>query len=101
MQAVETERIKMGDRDWSIQCAHCGKYFEAKRSDASFCSPRCRVGFSREPQKLLNHVAMLNFWSRQVYHIALRYKRSDKVYQAMLGLQKSVNFALTVFETEK
>ncbi len=28
-------------------CLQCGEAFEAKRSDAKYCSTRCRVAFSR------------------------------------------------------
>lgn len=29
-------------------CSHCGTRFTAKRSDARYCSPRCRVAALRE-----------------------------------------------------
>lgn len=29
-------------------CAHCGTTFTARRSDARYCSPRCRVAALRE-----------------------------------------------------
>ncbi len=30
-----------------LTCFHCGQPFEAKRSDAKYCSTRCRIAFNR------------------------------------------------------
>jgi hypothetical protein len=35
----------------TVKCGQCGKPFEQKRSDARFCSQKCRVAFSRAKAK--------------------------------------------------
>ena len=36
----ELVRVQVG---WELECQHCGQAFEAKRSDARYCSDDCRA----------------------------------------------------------
>ncbi len=48
-----------------IQCRNCGKSFNAKRSDAKFCSGRCRTGAYRgrklESQYSIHGLSLIDF----------------------------------------
>ena len=101
MQYHDTDRIKMGDADWSVQCLQCGKQFEARRSDATFCSARCRVAYSREPEKFRNAVESVNSMASQLLTLSRKYKSSNEMYQAMLQLQRDLGAAISNFEQEK
>lgn len=98
MQAQDTYRMKFNDRDWQVECANCGKMFEATRSDASYCSARCRVDASRAPKRLQHQIDMIDSFSRSLSGIAAKYRRNQRVYDAMLTLRKAVDNALAVFE---
>lgn len=100
MQGTDTDRVKQGDRDYSVQCADCGNWFEATRSDASYCSPKCRKHAHRAPIRKRNAIIALQMAGRSALSTAVRYKKSDEVYQEMLKLQKQINAALALFETE-
>lgn len=99
-QSHDTDRTKFDTRDYSVQCVQCGKYFAATRSDASFCSARCRVAHSREPQKLANALEDLRFSGIRARDVARKYSRSGKAFEAMQELSRQVNAALAEFEQE-
>lgn len=99
MQSIDTFRTRQ-DGYWTVVCAECNQSFDAKRSDASFCSSKCRVAWSRRPQKLLNAIERLREMELEVSEMAIRYRKSDKVYQAVKRLQKSVTYSMNSFETE-
>ena len=40
---------RRGKREWFKRCTQCDELFEPKRSDAQFCSTRCRVASHRKP----------------------------------------------------
>lgn len=98
MQAHDTDRYKVGDADYSVKCVQCGELFEARRSDASFCSPNCRVAYSREPAKLNNAIAALEAMGLQLINMAQKYSRNQRVFEAMLVLRNRLNTALGQFE---
>lgn len=101
MQGQNADVTKMDDRDYRCVCHQCGQRFEAVRSDATFCSARCRVAFSREPKKLENAIDSLTVFGQQVLQYGERYKRNERMYQAMLNLQRKVNAAVAAFECEQ
>ncbi len=41
-----------------MKCDNCGIEFESKRADAKFCSPRCRVTFSRKQSIVTDNVTL-------------------------------------------
>ena len=98
MQSPWTNRIKLNDRDWSIQCAECERWFEATRSDATFCSPRCRMAYSRRGEQLENFILMTNRIAENVLTNSHKFKRNKRVFEAMLRLQKDINAAVALFE---
>jgi len=100
MQAGDTDRVKLDDRCWSVQCANCNRWFEAARSDATYCSTRCRVHASRAPQRKLTAIADLQAMGRRANEVASTYKRSQDVYDQMVLLQAAIQRALNTFETD-
>lgn len=100
MQGHETERNLVWDGVYRVECLQCSKVFEASRCDATFCSARCRVAFSREPQKMRNAIDHMNGLQNMVDGYAKKYKRNQDVYEAMLALKKSLEFSLARFENE-
>lgn len=89
MQGQDTDRVHMGDADWGVECFQCGKRFEAQRSDATFCSPKCRVAHSREPQKLLNAIKELENMRWRVINLAEKYKGNEQIGGALEGLKSA------------
>lgn len=98
MQAHDTNRTKFDSRDYRCECAECGQHFEATRSDASFCSTKCRVAFSRRPAKLRHAIEAVDAFCKQVNDYSTRYGRNDDMFKAMLKLQTAVGAAISRFE---
>jgi hypothetical protein len=98
MQGHDTDRVHMGDKDYSVVCWHCGNTFEATRSDASFCSAKCRVAHSREPQKLLNAIEELHDMRFRIIQIAEKYKGNAEVIKALEILKSNVASAEYICE---
>lgn len=100
MQGQDADRLKLGDRDYNVVCFQCGRNFEAARSDATFCSPRCRVAFSREPRKLENAIEHMNGLEKMLQKWAIKYSKNKRVYKAMASLRDAINASLTFFESD-
>lgn len=100
MQGHDVWRVKHGDKDYQVECLDCGKTFEATRSDATFCSPRCRTHYHRAPQRLQNSIEELSGMGTQAFRMAQSYSRNRRVYEAMLKLRKDLDSALNIFETD-
>lgn len=100
MARHETDRVHLREGEWDIKCVQCGKWFEASRSDASFCSPNCRVAYGREEQKMLNFIAWTNQVAASAFIGGKKYKRNKRVFEAMVKLQKDINAAIGLFEAE-
>lgn len=100
MQGHDVDRIKYDDRAYGCECAECGGRFEATRSDASFCSPKCRVAYSRRPAKLAHAVEAVDAFGEQILDYSHRYRRNDRMFQAMVILQRKINAAVANFESE-
>lgn len=48
LMAIETDKGKeRAESRPKVRCANCGKWFDASRSDAKFCSSTCRSQASR------------------------------------------------------
>jgi len=90
MQGHDTDRLHMDAKDYSVTCLQCGNTFEATRSDATFCSARCRVAHSREPQKLANALQRLEDMRFQVIGLAEKYKGNPDILQALVMLKSAV-----------
>lgn len=100
MQAHDVDRIKNDARDYTVYCGWCNQKFEAKRSDASFCSARCRVNSHREPARIKALCEDLVRQGRAHKNTAQSYSKSKSVYLAMQELRDALNVALTYFENE-
>ena len=98
MQGHLTERIKIDDWTYIVTCVQCGKEFESRRNDASFCSARHRVAFGKEPQKKLNALQYLKDDSFRLVNMADKYNRDDEIFAAMTELRDRLNYALSLFE---
>lgn len=101
MQGADTDRDKYNARDYSVKCANCGRWFEATRSDASYCGANCRKHASRAPIRKANAIIGLQASGREAIATAFRYKNSNEVYQEMLKLRRQIEVALNQFETEQ
>jgi len=97
MNHRDTDRTPV-DGGWVVWCDHCNKRFESKRSDASYCSAKCRMGAKREHEARLKYIASLASLGRQLRNKAAANHRSDLMYKAMLELQKDINAAVAMFE---
>ena len=93
MQGKDTDRLKMDARDYSITCHQCGDTFEATRSDASYCSARCRVRASREPQKRLNALEALEAMRVQINAMARKYKGDPEFMKKFQEIQGAARYA--------
>lgn len=98
MQGHDTNRYKVDAGCYLVDCLQCGNRFESKRSDATFCSARCRVRYSREPQKLENAIEELKYMEARIRQIANRYPHNDRVFEAVQSLSKSAANSLGIFE---
>lgn len=100
MQGHDTERIKYDERDYGVTCLECGQSFEAKRSDATFCSARCRVRYSKRPEKLNNAIELLRFYGINARDIAGHYSTNARVETALLALRSQIDAALANMEVQ-
>jgi len=98
MQSPETDRLHMDAKDWSIVCLNCGSTFEAKRSDATFCSTRCRVAHSRKPAQRLAAIEELANMRFRIIQIAEKYKGDAEVLKALEILKSNVASAEYICE---
>lgn len=98
MQGHDTDRVKMDDRDYVCTCLQCKKTFEAKRSDATFCGAKCRVAYSREPQKRLNFLQFMKDTEYYLWQGQEKYKRDGEVFAAMTHLYHSLSLMVSEFE---
>lgn len=100
MQGHDAWRTKVDDRTYQVDCFNCGKTFEAARSDASFCSPRCRVHFSRAPQRRRAALERLKAIANEVDTISRTYSRSQELFEAVQSLERRIAAALGNFEMD-
>lgn len=98
MQGHDTERYKIDDWTYEVTCLQCGKKFESRRNDATFCSAKHRVAFGKEPQKRLNALKSIKDDGHRLINMAEKYKRDNEVFEAMKQLRDRLNYALSVFE---
>jgi len=98
MQGKYTDRYKHDAASYEVTCLNCGKVFDAKRDDATYCSARCRVHASRAPQRKANAIATLGVMANQIEQISEKYKYDEGVFEAMVKLQKAMGYAVSRFE---
>lgn len=87
MQGVDTPRIKLDDSLWRVQCAECGSWFEAKRSDASFCKPAHRKLWHQRPARKQAALADLAYMATRIRTYANEYSRSQDMLDALGALE--------------
>jgi len=97
MQSPDTDRIRT-ETGWEVKCAHCGKWFESKRSDAAFHDARCRNRHKREYERLLDWIENLEPKAREIEAYAKRFKNSKRMFDALDRYHKSVGRSLDWFE---
>lgn len=98
MQAGDADRVKLDDHCWSVVCLNCGKTFEAQRSDATYCSGRCRTFYSRRQERKLAAIADLQAMGRRANAIADQYQHSTDVFDQMVLLKQAIDRATKSFE---
>jgi len=97
-QAVDTDRVKVDDRCWRVQCAECGQWFEATRSDASFCKPAHRKRYFEAPKRKANALHRLQFMVLDAREIKNTYRTSQDVFDQMVILRKALDNIIADFE---
>lgn len=97
MQGHDVDRVKM-EWGYEVTCAQCGKRFTSKRSDASFCNANCRKRSEREVERWNAWIDNLEFKGREFVDVARKFKRSRRMYEAFIKLQKSLQVAIEEFE---
>lgn len=93
----DTDRIRTA-YGWDIQCVWCGKTFESKRSDASFCSSGCRRAYMLAPQRLK---AQIEYTEAQLDALLNKPLRSAKQpqYEALMRMGRKIANALNNVES--
>jgi predicted nucleic acid-binding Zn ribbon protein len=99
-QGADTDRIKVDDRVWHVQCANCSKWFYATRSDATYCSPKCRKHASKAPERKANAMVELQLMGRRANQIANTYPHSQDMFDQMVMLKAAIARALDAFEVD-
>lgn len=97
MQGHDINRTKM-EWGYEVDCAQCGKRFTSKRSDASFCSANCRKRSEREVERWNAWIDNLEYKGLEFVDVARKFKRSKRMYDAFLKLQRAINVAVEEFE---
>jgi len=100
MQAQDTDRRNNGDGSWSVQCCVCERWFEAKRSDASYCSNRCRKTAHFAPQRLQAALEDLAYMAKRADEIAAKYHHNQAVFDQLAALRASLKASMGRIETE-
>jgi endogenous inhibitor of DNA gyrase (YacG/DUF329 family) len=99
-QAHDTDRLKMDDRDYSVTCKGCGATFEATRSDASFCSARCRVRWSRRPAQRLKAIEELEAMRLRLHEMEKSYSCDAGFTQGLESLRGAAKYFIERIEGE-
>lgn len=79
MQGQDTKREKQDNGMYLVTCAVCGDEFEAKRSDASYCSTSCRKRNHYSPVKRQNALEELDSMIKRLHSIRMEYQ-NDKAF---------------------
>jgi len=99
--STETTRIHHDARVWLVYCAECNEQFEATRSDATFCSGKCRTHAARAPQRLANALSFIDGLNFTLTNYARQYKRNAYVFRAMQRLHACLSNCLLMFENHE
>lgn len=89
----DTDRVKVDDFTWRVQCVQCGTRFESRRSDASFCSAKCRVAYSREIKQFQRDLLNAEYAVQKLLDRPLRSDKSPH-YEVLTRLGKKIARAL-------
>lgn len=102
MQGQDTDRIRIDDHTWSVKCWNddCGRWFEATRSDATYCSQKCRQHAARAPQRRANALNKIDFMVLDLREIKNSYNHSQEFYDRMILLRKSLDGILDDFDIQ-
>jgi hypothetical protein len=98
--STPTTRVKVDGDMWRVWCPECNKAFYPKRSDATYCSPKCRMHAQRAPQRLINTLLFLGDLAFKVGEIRKQYKSNRKVYLALETLKNVIEWNLKQFDNE-
>lgn len=97
-QTFQGTALKLDNRVWRVYCAECLEPFEASRSDAVYCSGKCRTHAARAPQRLANTLRFLNDLSFTLGNYSRQYKQSKVVFWAFQRLYNILGDQLKNFE---
>jgi len=99
MQAKDTERRKLDDRDYSVQCVECGTWFEATRSDASYCSAKCRKRAHFAPIRRQNAMNELDQMIKRLHSIRSEYPRDKEFFERFVSLARVAAYQAASYES--
>lgn len=99
-QGLDTNRVKVDDRCWHVECAECGEWFYATRSDASFCKPAHRKRYFEAPKRKANALHRLQFMVLDAREIKNTWNHSQDVYDQMIILRKALDNIIDDFQIE-
>lgn len=93
----DTDRIRTSD-GWSIQCVQCGRWFESKRSDASFCRDGCRRAYMLAPKRLKAQIEETERYLDALLNKPLRSAKQPQ-YEALMRMGRKIANALNNVES--
>lgn len=100
MQGQDTDRVKVDDGVWSVKCLECGRWFEAKRSDATYCSVRCRKLSAQRPARKAAALKEIAGMAARCRSIANQYPKSQDVLDALGALEALIKKQRALMDVE-
>lgn len=80
-------------------CEQCHRKFQSTRTDAKFCSARCRMAHSRSGDIFIADVTQLNRIAATLLQISQKYKDNQKMHEVMVSLRADLDAAINNFES--
>lgn len=100
MQGQQIERFRT-ESGWSFRCAHCGTVTESRRSDATFCSPKCRKAHERAQSDFRRQLADLRWAVPDIANKIDKYGCDEQVRQLLIDLKAEITIALSRYTPAK
>lgn len=94
----DSEPYRVDDTGWRVKCVECGNEFDSKRSDAAYCSGKCRTHASRAPKRRATAIETLRIMCLEVTRISKSYRYDAEMFDCMVALKKTVEASTNRFE---
>jgi hypothetical protein len=96
MQGRDVERTREDLGVWIVECAHCHKSFEAKRSDASYCCSAHRTAHHRKIARMQRRLKDLDDCSTWAVEIARYFPDAETERLLKLIASRCLNAATSI-----